>query len=85
MNRCYLIGIIIEIPQYNFFFNSKNHVAKISFSIVTMENKYQNNQVIRLKAYDDVADYIYRYYTKDDIIGIEGRLTETMEVEVLYC
>lgn len=77
MNICFLFGKIITIPEYYFYYHSKKHIAMISFEIK------QKNNIIKIKAYDNMADYIYRTLNKDDFILIEGRLEKDMYINVL--
>ena len=85
MNRCFLLGKITNISEYKFYFNSKKHNANISFYMYTLENEFSKKQLIRLQAYDEVADFFYRNCENEDIVFIEGRLMKDMNVEVLYC
>ena len=85
MNKCFFLGKIINMSEYKFYFNNKNHNSKISFEIGTLENNFFKEQRISLEAYDKVADFLYRNCENKDMVFIEGRLTKNMNVEVLYC
>lgn len=42
----------------------------------------ENNTVIKVKAYDEKADYCYRKLKKNDFIYLSGRLNNGYEVEL---
>ena len=81
MNKCFLMGRIIEISDYKFFYNSKAHDSEIDLKIEIKKDK--NTEIINLKAYDNIADHIYRCYQKGDEALIEGELRFNMQVEIL--
>ena len=81
MNKCFFMGRIIEISDYRFFYNSKAHNSEIGLKIEIKKEK--NTEIINLKAYDNIADHIYRYYEKGNETLIEGELKSNMQVEIL--
>ena len=42
----------------------------------------ENNTVIKVKTYDEKADYCYRKLKKNDFIYLSGRLNNGYEVEL---
>ena len=70
MNKVFLIGRIITEIEFKFIINSKN-ISIASFKIETLDK-----QIIQIKAYNEIADYVYRRFNKNDIITIEGKLEE---------
>ena len=83
MNKCFFIGKIIEMSDYKFFYNSKVHNAQISLKVYTLMDKYNRNETIMLQGYDEMADIIYKDYSKNDLVSIEGELNQKMEVNIL--
>ena len=81
MNKCFFMGRIIEISDYKFFYNSKSHDSEIDLKIEIRKDK--NTEIINLKAYDNIADHIYRYCEKGNETLIEGVLKSNMQVEIL--
>ena len=77
MNLCFLFAQIITDLQYDFFYNSKKHISIIKFKVK------EKNNIINVIAYDDMADYIYRSFYKQDFICILGYLNNSMYVNVL--
>ena len=51
------------------------------FEIITIQDK----QIIRVKAYDEIADYIYQNVKQNDFIAIEGKIRDNfVEIEKIY-
>ena len=70
MNKVFLIGKIITEIEFKFIINSKN-ISIASFKIETLDK-----QIISIKAHNEIADYVYSKFNKNDIITIEGKLEE---------
>lgn len=68
MNACFLIVKIIEKIEYKFIIQSKNK------AIVKFKAKLLNGNIVKIKAYDEIADKIYRKHNIDDYILINGYL-----------
>ena len=83
MNLCLLLGQIITIPQYNFFYNSKKHISQIIIKIKTLESNLKKSEIVDLKAYDNIADIICKNYEKGDMISIEGQIVHNLEIEII--
>ena len=69
MNKCYLIGEVITEPNFDFIYMS-NHISICHF---TLEMEY-NNRII-VFAYDELADYIYQKISVNNLVCIEGLLS----------
>ena len=70
MNKVFLIGKIITEIEFKFIINSKD-ISIASFKIETLDK-----QIIQIRAYNEIADYVYSKFNKNDFIVIEGRLEE---------
>ena len=68
MNICFLYGKVISNIEFNFVLNSKN-ISVVDFSL-----KLNNNSVLKVSAYDEIADYCYSKLEINDNIYIEGCL-----------
>ncbi len=75
MNLCFLIGKIISDIEFKFIINSKKYT---SISIFTL--KVSENCMLKVKAYNELADMCYQKLVKGDMIGIQGKLNSNMEV-----
>lgn len=69
MNRVYLMGEIITEIEFKFIINSKN-ISVAIFNIKTIKD----SQIIKIKCYNEKADYFYSKYKSGDIVIIEGKL-----------
>lgn len=82
INICFLIGKIVTNIDFNFFYNSKEHISNVSFFIENSKSK----GLIKIEAYDNLADIIYRKFDKEDVIKIMGKLrmnfVEIVEIEL---
>ena len=83
MNKVYLAGEIIEISELKFFYNSKKHNSQIIVRLKTFESNLIKSTIINLKAYDNIADIIYRSYNNRDVIFLEGRIINYADVEIV--
>lgn len=74
MNIVFIEGKIISDIKFHFIINSNN------ISIATFEIKLLNKTIIKIKAYNELADYCYSKLKNKDIIFIEGYLNSNMEI-----
>lgn len=74
MNICFFIGKIINDIQFDFILDNKN------ISIVRFELELENKSIIKIKGYNEIADYCYRKLIRGVIIGISGNLDSNMEI-----
>ena len=74
MNIVFVEGKIIRDIEFNFIINSEN------VSITTFEVELLNKSIIKIKAYNELADYCYSKLNKGDIIFVEGYLNSNMEI-----
>ena len=74
MNLCFIQGKIISDIKFDFILDSKN------ISIAIFKLQLNNNSIVNIKAYDDVADYCWRNLVKGSMVGIEGELNSKMEI-----
>ena len=75
MNYCFLIGRIISEIKFEFMLVGNN----ISISTFLVKEK---NNVLKIKAYDEVADWCYQNLMKGDIAKIQGKINSKMEIIV---
>lgn len=76
MNKCFLIGKIKSDIEYKFIINSKN--TAIAYFYIELLNK----SIIKIKAYNKIADKCYSKLNKLDNICIIGYLESTFEIVV---
>lgn len=78
MNFCFLSGKIITDVDFKFFYNSKLHNSIVQFEIETnyeKSSKKLKRNIIQIKAFDENADVIYRFYKKGKNIKMIGKVT----------
>lgn len=75
MNICILLGKIISEIEFKFIINSKNK------SIAYFELELLNKSIVKIMAYNDKADYIYRKLKKGQNIVVEGKLRGNLTIE----
>lgn len=75
MNEVFLIGKIISNIEFKFIINSKNK------AIACFEIKTADKQIIRVQAYNQLADFAYSKLNSNDKVFINGYI-ETNVVKV---
>ena len=83
INLCFLYGKVINEIDLKFIYNDRNKsLDKKHISIVEMELKLLDGQVIKLHAYNEVADDVFKNINKDDFITIQGKIRNNyVEIE----
>lgn len=69
MNEVFLIGKIITNIEFKFIINSKKRKSIVKFEIESL-----NKQIIRIIAYNEMADLCYRKLHMGDNVFIIGKL-----------
>ena len=75
MNEVFLIGKVIGKITFKFIINSKNK-SVASFNIEMPKTKIQDKQIIKIKAYNELADFAYSRLKENDQIFINGKIEE---------
>ena len=78
MNICFLIGKIVSEIDFKFIVNSKKY-----YSISIFQIELNNKSIIKVKGYNEIADFCYRRLLKNDYINIYGELNSKGEIEIL--
>ena len=66
MNEVFLIGKIISDIEFKFIINSKNK------AIACFEIKTADKQIVRMQAYNKLADFAYSKLNSNDKVFING-------------
>ena len=77
MNLVFVQGKIISDIEFKFIINSKN------ISIAIFEIELLNKSKVKIKAYNELADYCYGRLNKGNNVLIEGKLNSNIEIEIL--
>ena len=78
MNLCFLIGKIVSDIKFDFILNSKN------ISIVRFEVELSNKSTIKVKGYNNVADFCYNKLEINNKIFIFGSLYNNRHIIINY-
>ena len=74
MNLCFLIGEVISNIEFQFVLESQ-YIAIAKFEI-----QLENGGKIKIRAYDELADWCYFKLRKKDYIILQGELNTEMEI-----
>lgn len=74
MNECFVIGKIVSDISFKFVFDSKN------ISVALFKVELSNSSIIKIKGYNEFADYCYSQLSKGEVVTIYGYLNEKMEL-----
>ena len=66
MNEVFLIGKIISDIEFKFIINSKNK------AIACFEIKTVDKQIVRIQAYNQLADFAYSKLNTNDKVFVNG-------------
>ena len=66
MNEVFLIGKVISDIEFKFIINSKNK------AIACFEIKTADKQIVRIQAYNQLADFAYSKLNTNDKVFING-------------
>ena len=76
MNLCFLYGKIVSNIDFKFMINSKN-ISKAVFYL-----KLKNDSIIKIKAYNEIADFCFSKLKKGNSIILEGTIDSRYDVTV---
>ncbi|MDO5557620.1 MAG: hypothetical protein Q4G05_05225 [Clostridia bacterium] len=77
MNVCVVSGNVVSDVDFKFIYGNK-----FKWSIALFSLKLLNGTVIRVKAYNYIADYFYRKIEMGMYVFLIGRLDTKMELTV---
>ena len=74
MNICFFIGKIISKINFYFILNSKD------ISVAIFDIKLLNESIIKVKGYNEIADYCYSSLEEGMNVQIEGWINNKCEI-----
>lgn len=78
MNKCFIIGKVLNEPEFDFLYMD----SKISISYFWIQLNNSNN-IVKIFGYDENADYIYRCVKKGETLIIDGQIRcENKNIEI---
>ena len=83
INLCFLKGKIIDITDYKFIYDkNKKSIGNKHICIIKLQIEIEDNQIIWLKGYNEIADFIYQKLKNGDEIFIKGSFNNNIiEIE----
>ena len=75
MNLCILLGEIVSKIEFKFIIKSRNK------SIAYFDLQLLNGSIVKIKSYNEMADFVYRKLKVGQIVIVEGKLREDVTVE----
>ncbi len=75
MNICFLMGKIISDVEFKFIINDKKYNSISIFKL-----KIDENCILTIKSYNEMADYCFKNLIKSNYIAIYGKINSKMEV-----
>lgn len=76
MNICILIGKVVSTIEFKFIIKSKHK------SIAYFDMELSNKSIIKAKAYDAMADFVYSNFKLNQMIVVEGKIRTDGIVEI---
>ena len=76
----FFIGEIISELEFKFVINTKEIYAILMFDLVLIDGTK-----LKVKAYNEIADYCYKNYEKNNFVCINGRINNDMEIIINEC
>ena len=74
MNICFFIGKIISEIQFDFILNGKD------ISIARFDIELLNGSIVKVKGYNEIADYCYRNLKRGMNIQLQGYINNRYEI-----
>ena len=83
INLCFIKGKVISKKNLKFVYDkNKKSLSKKHICNIKLELEIENKQVIYLKAYNEIAEFIYINVNEGDNILVEGTLRDNIiEIE----
>ena len=72
MNEVFLIGKVISDIEFKFIINSKNK------AIASFEIKTADKQIVRIQAYNQLADFVYSKLNTNDKVFVNGYIEDNV-------
>ena len=85
MNICFFSGEIIEEVIFKFIINKDISFKGCKhYSICVFKLRLENETVIEVRAYDEMADFCYRNLKIGNIIAVYGRINNGLEIDMEF-
>ena len=78
MNICVFMGKIISEIDFKFIVNNKE-----IYAIAIFEMELMNGTKLKIKGYNEIADYCYKNYEKNKYVCINGKINSDIEITMI--
>ncbi len=78
MNICVFMGKIISEIDFKFIVNNKE-----IYAIAIFEMELMNGTKLKIKGYNEIANYCYKNYEKNKYVCINGKINSDIEITMI--
>ena len=88
MNIVIIYGRIVSKIEFKFIYDRYKEKDNIKekykhTSIAKCKIRLENDSIVEVYGYDNIADYMYRYMKENEEVLIEGKIDGNMKIEII--
>ena len=88
MNVVVIYGKIVSKIEFKFIYDRYKEKDNIKekykhTSIAKCKIRLENDSIVEVYGYDNIADYMYRYMKENEEVLIEGKIDGNMKIEII--
>ena len=88
MNIVIIYGKIVSKIDFKFIYDRYKEKDNIKekynhTSIAKCEIKLENDSIVELYGYNNIADYMYKYLKENESILVEGKIDSNIKIEII--
>ena len=88
MNIVIIYGKIVSKIKFKFIYDRYKEKDNIKqkynhTSIAKCKIRLENDSIVEVYGYDNIADYMYRYMKENEEVLIEGKIDGNMKIEII--
>lgn len=88
MNIVIIYGKIVSKIEFKFIYDRYKEKDNIKekykhTSIAKCKIRLENDSIVEVYGYDNIADYMYRYMKENEEVLIEGKIDGNMKIEII--
>ncbi len=86
MNICFFSGQITSKISFKFIIDKNKSLKRCKNTSISYFNiKLNNSTIIKIKAFDNMADWSYRNLKERDFIIVYGKINSNFELVINFC
>lgn len=82
MNITFFTGKIISKIEFQFIMKNNRKTKHVCICYFTL--KLENNTIVKIKAFNNLADICYRSLRQGDFIAVYGTMNSYFEIDLIY-